>query len=300
MASRWRTWDKDYALDILNDPQPLNETVERAVVTFGRGKININLSECSLPVVEPVSIAGNLTSVSTLLTSTNIHGKYIGLGRGRGRRSKFIEAQGSFSQDFPGERPRFPGAAGLKKSSQEWPELKRSTSEERTETTLHQKSNPPENASKNEECDVQNPVNGEITTEVQACAKSLPVELTISPKELTTDFLKGLNEKDKWIVLDGAPKYEDTNNELIEMINESGTIEAFQQFGCGKILVRMESELHCEWVISWLDGSQVTDASDTISVLRVCDIVNDDQPTGLDVASEEDPGNNNLLTNENS
>ena len=111
MASRWRTWDKGYALDILNDPQPLNETVERAALTFGRGKININLSECSLPVFEPA--AGNLTSVSTLLTSSNIHGKYIGLGRGRGRRSKFIEAQGSLSQDFPEERPRFPGVSGV-------------------------------------------------------------------------------------------------------------------------------------------------------------------------------------------
>ena len=97
-TSDWRIWDRDFAeakevnsiaklRNVEADTLPFNFGVSETL-SKGRGRINICLRDCKIPIAEQMSHSAysSVLSSSSQLPNTGKFCKFIGKGRGRGRR----------------------------------------------------------------------------------------------------------------------------------------------------------------------------------------------------------------------
>eukprot|EP00794_Sanderia_malayensis_P008871 gene8871-9820_t len=282
MASRWRNWKEvsDYDacltyIELNNTSRLPNKPV--SLCLKGRGKATIDINKMSIPDIEKISVSQN----DGLATARP-------LGRGRGRVSKEsllptvqrIEAQAA-------RRTKLESflSNSKKLSDLDWPSLvvprtsptgpcyqeQNQHTEERNLEPNFEAPSP----SLDKECD-------DLEDEFSSKASSDPIvkENDTELNELHTDILKGIDNSENCIVIDRVLNTQ--IEELENIVSEFGQIKSLQIYKNGKVLIRMNDELQCEWIISCLDGTELTQSNEVgidsgsekpISVSRVNDLL---------------------------
>jgi len=244
-TSKWRTWDNDFIeIEEVNTLRALvnarSEDPPHSFRSNGRGRIKLDLGECTLPILKANTY--QLPSLSTVLLrqkspNTGKYCKVIGRGRGRGRHTQMSQMELGHN-------------------------VEKEIDKQRSRASCHSNDGP-----KNIEDNKGN------NMKVNQSPNALKVQCQNHGQETVIDCIKSLEEPDRWILIDGMPEKEEERKELLSTIEAFGVIESISYHNNNKALIRMSKMFDCEWIISCLNDNQISPSSNTVRVSRATDFL---------------------------
>lgn len=307
MAEGGRDWDQQFAADVLESRLPSECPDIMPMTGAGRGKTKVPMGVLRIPY-RPCPMTSearpgkpNVEELSNKHNSPVTH-RVGGRGRGKFLRSRETKGDREVPQEKIKSIEKGLEKARLEKKEQEWPSLLSGLLQAKHDKKKCREINDLPPASSNvidtlhHEDDFTCPSNTIHSRDAVRLSNTFDLDKLARNKQCLSvpcgksnsrrkrnndithcDYLKTLKDRNCYILVTGIPR-DSSDQELLDFITSFGEVDTVKYQNDVKTeskqaLIKMKKASSCDWVVSCLDGAQLSDNADPLSVVLVNDLL---------------------------